>query len=125
MSHIRSKNTAPELLLFELARELWRDDFRYRKHYSKIPGKPDLAFPKQKLAVFIDSEFWHGKDFDSWKHRLPRQYWMDKISRNIARDKQVDKELSELGWKIVRVWTKELKKKPLEVLSDIKNLLSD
>lgn len=110
MSHIRSKNTTPELLLFELAKELWREGYRYRKHYKKLPGTPDLAFPAQKVAVFIDSEFWHGKDFAEWRDRLPKEYWRDKIERNIKRDKEIDSELDSLGWTVIRFWAKELKK---------------
>lgn len=109
MSRVKSKNTGPERMFFQLAKDFWREGFRYVKHSRKIYGIPDLAFTKRKVAVFIDSEFWHGKDFNRWKDNMS-SYWKNKISRNILRDKQVNRTLKSQGWKVVRIWTKNMKK---------------
>lgn len=110
MSKIRSKNTAPEKLLFSNIKHLYKKGFRYRKHPKQIIGKPDLAFTTRKVAVFVDSEFWHGRNFNMWKNRLPKQYWREKIHKNIKRDRAVNKELRQKGWQVIRIWAKDLKK---------------
>ena len=80
MSLIRSKNTKPELLFFKLlSSTLYPQGFRYRKHYNKLPGNPDIVFIKRKIAIFIDGDFWHGYKFKVQKQRLPETYWIDKI----------------------------------------------
>lgn len=112
MSRIRSKGTKPEALLFEIVKELHHMGYRYVKHSSKVFGKPDLAFPKYKLAVFVDGEFWHGKGYSAWGKRLPKKYWQQKILRNIRRDRRVSYELKKSGWSVIRVWGKTLEKKP-------------
>ena len=123
MSRIRSKNTAPEKLLFSLIKPLYKEGYRYRKHYKKIIGKPDLAFSRQKIAIFIDSEFWHGKDFEKTKKRLPKEYWLEKIENNIKRDQIVNARLDELGWTVKRIWAKEFTKDPYAYLAKIDKLL--
>lgn len=107
MSKIKSKNTEAELMVF---RELRRRRVYFQKHYNKIPGKPDIALPRKKKAVFIDGDFWHGKNFEKTKHRLSSKYWRPKIERNIIRDKANNKELGQRGWKILRIWESEVKK---------------
>lgn len=107
MSKIRSKNTAPELLVFK---ELRKRKIYFFKHYSKIPGKPDIALPRKKIAVFIDGDFWHGYGFSKQKKRLPKKYWQEKISSNIKRDRRIRSKLKKDGWRILRVWSHELKK---------------
>ncbi|MFC1790194.1 very short patch repair endonuclease [Patescibacteria group bacterium] len=123
MSNIRSKDTAPERFLFDLVKPLWQEGYRYRKHYRKLPGKPDLAFVKQKIAVFVDSEFWHGKDYGSWEKRLPKKYWREKIKRNIKRDTEVNQKLKALGWAIIRIWSKELKNEQAKIISKLRKKL--
>lgn len=125
MANIRSKNTAPEKLLFAKAKELYRSGYRYRKHYKKIAGKPDLVFTKQKLAVFIDSEFWHGKDFHIREERLPKVYWRDKIRRNIERDIKVSELLKDGGWGVIRIWAKDFAKDPDRYIKEIQDLLKE
>jgi len=110
MSNIRCKDTSPEKLFFDQAKKLWHMGFIYRKHYKKIPGKPDLAFPRQKLAVFVDSEFWHGKDYSALKDRLPEKYWQEKILENKTRDKRINTQLKKMKWRVARIWVKDLKK---------------
>ena len=96
----------------KLAKELWRKGLRYRKNYKKLPGSPDIAVLKYHIAVFVDGEFWHGKDWGSKKEQLKsnRAYWIEKIEENIARDKRNDSLLSEMGWKPIHFWEKDVNK---------------
>jgi len=114
MSRIRAKNTKPELIIFKMLKV---NGYRFRKHY-KIPGKPDVAFPKIKKAIFIDGEFWHGEDFDRWKHKLS-PFWLKKISSNIKRDRDNEQLLKEMGWDFLRLWGKEILHKPEKSLQKI------
>jgi DNA mismatch endonuclease (patch repair protein) len=113
MSAIKSVDTHPEIAL---RRELWRRGLRYRKNYKKLPGKPDIAFPRAHLAVFCDGDFWHGhnwaiRGYGSLENELQRysQVWVDKINRNIQRDEQNNKELERLGWTVLRLWESDIK----------------
>jgi len=112
MKNIRSKDTKIELIL---RKALWNRGYRYRKNYDKLPGKPDIALTKYKIAIFCDSEFFHGKDWEMLKLRLENSsnssYWLDKISRNRERDEIVNKELLFLGWAVIRFWGKDVIKK--------------
>lgn len=101
MSRIRSKNTCIEKAVFSYLR---RQRIYFQKHYSGIPGKPDIAIPSKKIAVFIDGDFWHGRRFSSWKHRIPKEYWRHKIETNIARDKKRRIALRHKGWKVMKIW---------------------
>lgn len=108
MARVKSKNTSFEMLL---RRELWRRGLRYRANDKTVFGKPDVVFKSKKVAVFIDSEFWHGKDYPNGRN-IPtnnRDYWVNKIERNIARDKEVSRTLKKQGWKVIRIWSKDLK----------------
>ncbi|MGH2638750.1 MAG: very short patch repair endonuclease [Rhabdochlamydiaceae bacterium] len=108
MSKIRSKNTTPERVLFT---ELHKRGVKFQRHY-KLIGRPDMAFPKDKLAVFIDGDFWHGYN---WKVKMeipPEIFWQPKISSNMKRDRKVRKELSKIGWKVMRIWEHDVKKNP-------------
>lgn len=126
MQNIRSKDTSIELAL---RRALWDEGFRYRKNYKKLPGKPDIALTKYKIAVFCDSEFFHGKDWDALKLRLGRsdkgEYWIKKIERNMNRDNEVEKELHYLGWKVIRFWGIDIKKNPGSCVQVIKEAIFD
>lgn len=95
-----------------LAKELWKRGHRYRKNDKTVFGKPDLTFKKIKLAIFVDSEFWHGKDWETKKHEHKSNidFWHKKIQRNIDRDKEVNEKLTLKGWKILRFWGKDIKK---------------
>lgn len=101
MSKIRSKNTKAEKLIFG---ELRKRGIYFRKHYSRVTGKPDIALPRRKLAIFIDGDFWHGWKFEKTKRRLPKKYWLEKIKQNMARDKKNRAILKSEGWKVLRVW---------------------
>ena len=109
MRAVKSKDSEIELLL---RKELWSRGLRYRKNVKTVYGHPDIAFIGKKIAVFCDSEFWHGFD---WEHRKndiksKQDYWIPKIERNIERDKEVNRELESDGWIVLRFWGKEIKK---------------
>ena len=107
MQAIKSNNTSIEVTL---RRELWKRGLRYRKNYKKLPGKPDIVFKGKKVAVFCDSEFWHGFNWDIQKNRIGtnREYWIPKIEQNIERDKKNNVELSSMGYTVLRFWGKEI-----------------
>ena len=117
MKAIKSTNTKNEILL---RKKLWQLGFRYRKNYTKIKGKPDIVFVKQKIAIFIDGEFWHGYNWEVNKSKLDtnKNYWIKKIERNMQRDREVNKALIESGWYVIRFWEKKLKE-DIEKCSDI------
>lgn len=113
MSAVKSKDTRPELAL---RKELWRRGLRYRKNYKKLPGKPDIVFPRARLAVFCDGDFWHGhnwaiRGYGSLENELQRysRAWADKIIRNIQRDERTNEELEDVGWKVLRIWESDIK----------------
>ena len=116
MSKIRSKNTKAELLVF---RELRKRKIYFQKHYKKALGCPDIAIPRKKIAVFIDGDFWHGKNFKKIKNRLPRKYWKVKIEANVARDNKNRTKLRRQGWKILRVWVSDISKNKISSLIKI------
>lgn len=111
MRHIRSKDTEIELIL---RKALWREGIRYRKNYNKLPGKPDIAITKYKIAIFCDGEFFHGKDWDQlqvkFKNSNNSEYWLKKIQRNITRDYEVEQAIRAQGWIVLRFWGKDIKK---------------
>lgn len=95
-----------------LAKEIWRLGYRYRKNDKTVFGKPDLTMKRYKLAIFVDSEFWHGKDWDIKKHSFKSnsEFWINKIQRNIERDKEVNEYLNKEGWTVLRFWGKTITK---------------
>jgi len=116
MSKIRSENTKVERLIF---RELRRRGIYFQKHYGGAKGKPDIALPSQKKAVFIDGDFWHGRNFAKQKKRLPKKYWVSKIEKNIKNDRRNRLVLRKARWKILRVWEKEVMKNPEKIMRKI------
>lgn len=124
MQSIRSKDTKIEVIL---RNALWHEGIRYRKNYSKIPGKPDIALTKYKVAIFCDSEFFHGKDWEQLKPRLEKgdnaAFWMKKISRNRERDMEVDRELHALGWIVLRFWGNDIKKQLDQCVGTVKETI--
>jgi DNA mismatch endonuclease Vsr len=109
MQAIRSKNTRIEVVL---RKALWSRGLRYRKNNSKVFGKPDLTFKKYRIAIFVDSEYFHGKDWETNKYRIKsnRDFWWHKIESNIKRDKEVVDKLTSEGWKVLRFWGQEIDK---------------
>ncbi len=124
----KSTGTKPELLL---AKTLFARGHRYRKNDKTVFGKPDLTFKKIKLAIFVDGEFWHGKDWNERKndHKTNQEFWHKKIDRNIDRDIEVNEELTKQGWSILQFWGKEIENNllhcVLQIEGEIKNLKMD
>ncbi len=123
MSRIRSKNTAIEIIL---RKELWRRGLRYRVNPKKVFGKPDIVFLRKKVAVFCDSEFWHGKYFAEGKYTVKtnKDYWVPKLKRNIERDSEVNRVLKEAGWRVLRFWGKDIIKNVSSVAGRIESALN-
>ena len=109
MQAVKSKDSEIELLL---RNELWKRGLRYRKNVKDIIGKPDIAFIGKKVAVFCDSEFWHGFNWEERKEDIKtrREFWIPKIERNMQRDLEVNAALAEAGWTVLRFWGKDIKK---------------
>lgn len=116
MSKIRSKNSKIEVRTFTALDDL---GLRFERHYA-IDGKPDIAFPEIKLAVFIDSNFWHGWKLNEWENKLS-PFWLSKIKKNKKRDLRVTRSLKSKGWKIIRVREDNIKKNFDGVLARIKS----
>jgi DNA mismatch endonuclease (patch repair protein) len=109
MSRIKNKNTSIEI---SLRRALWRAGIRFRKNYRGLPGTPDIAITKDRIAVFCDGDFWHGKDWGLKKGKLKsnRDYWVRKIERNINRDRETELMLNYMGWTVLRFWGSEIRR---------------
>lgn len=109
MANVRLKGGKAESLL---AKELWHQGIRYRKNYKALPGSPDIAITKYRLAIFVDGEFWHGYDWENRKKKLKRNrdYWINKIEENIKRDEQNNKKLIQMGWVPIHFWEKGILK---------------
>ena len=120
MSGIRGKNTIPEILI---RKALFNRGFRYRIHYSNLPGKPDIVFSKYKAIVLINGCFWHGHSCHLFKWPKTRpEFWEKKITGNIERDRKRMLEYHQLGWRVFIVWECALKGKlrqPLDQVIDI------
>lgn len=120
MKNIRSKDTSIEL---KLRKELWRRGYRYRKNYTELPGKPDIVLIKYKIAIFCDSEFFHGKNWEVLKPQLEKgknaDFWIEKISKNQQHDDDINKQLQFLGWTVIRFWGKDIMKKTDECIQVI------
>lgn len=117
MQAIKSKDSQIEIML---RRELWSRGLRYRKNVSTVYGRPDIVFIGKKIAVFCDSEFWHGYDWENRKNdfKSNQDFWIPKIERNIARDYEVTQKLQSEGWTVIRFWGNEIKQK-LSLCGDI------
>ncbi|MCR4674333.1 MAG: very short patch repair endonuclease [Lachnospiraceae bacterium] len=122
MKRVKNKDSDIELLL---RKELWSRGLRYRKNVTGIIGKPDIVFKSKKVAVFCDSEFWHGYDWANRKKdfKSNQDFWIPKIERNIERDKEVNYTLESEGWKVLRFWGKEIKKNCKECADRIQRVL--
>lgn len=110
MKRIPSKDTKPEV---QLRKALWRRGLRYRKNYRFLPGSPDIALTHQKIAIFVDGDFWHAKDHQEHpgeQIRTRPEYWVPKLTRNVEHDKEVNDALTEAGWLVLRFWESNIKK---------------
>lgn len=124
MKAIKSKGTKIEELL---GKALWSKGLRYRKNNKGVFGKPDFTFKKYKIAIFCDSEYFHGKDWETQKHRIKTntEFWHKKIERNIGRDKLVNDTLLKNGWQVIRFWGEEIKKNPDLCVLKIEQAIGD
>jgi DNA mismatch endonuclease (patch repair protein) len=119
---IKSKNTKIELAL---RKELWGMGYRYRIHDKTVTGTPDIVFKKQKVAIFCDSEFWHGKKYlEGQKFNKNADYWESKIKNNIERDKKVNETLKKEGWAVLRFWGEDILKRRIPTVNKIISRLS-
>jgi DNA mismatch endonuclease Vsr len=124
MQAVKSKGSKIEIML---AKEMWKKGLRYRKNDKTVIGKPDFTFKKYKIAVFCDSEFWHGKDWDEKKleHKSNIKFWHQKIERNIQRDREVNEELLKNGWQVIRFWGKDIKKELVNCVIKIETEINE
>ncbi|MCW8932472.1 MAG: very short patch repair endonuclease [Gammaproteobacteria bacterium] len=123
MQNIRSENTKPEL---RLRKKLWNKGIRYRIHGKKIFGRPDIYLKGRKIAIFVDSDFWHGRLYQEGKSipKSNQDYWISKLERNIARDKLVNEILIAQGWRILRFWETEVTKELDKCVTIITNTIN-
>ena len=122
MSRIRGKDTVIER---KLGLAMWKEGLRYRKQFS-VPGRPDFAFIGPRVAVFCDSRFWHGYGWMTGAKQAikkNRAYWIPKIERNIARDAEVNRQLAEYGWTVIRFWDDEILNKTDECVNRVRAAL--
>jgi DNA mismatch endonuclease (patch repair protein) len=120
MRAIKSTHTKDEV---RLAKTLWHLGYRYRKNNKTVFGKPDLTFKKYKIAIFVDSEFFHGKDWEIQKHRIKsnQEFWYKKIERNRDRDNEVNQFLQQNDWAVIRFWSKDIKNNLNSCIEKIEN----
>lgn len=108
MSRIKAVDTKAEVLL---RKALWKKGLRYRKNYSALPGKPDVVLTRQKIAIFVDGDFWHARghqDNPGEQVATNKEFWQKKLARNVERDQEVNDELTEAGWLVLRFWAKDI-----------------
>ena len=126
MQHIRSTDTSIEV---KLRKTLWHKGYRYRKNDNRLTGKPDIVLTRYKVAIFCDSEFFHGKDWEVLKPRLEKgnnsEYWISKISRNRERDDEDNKRLLFEGWTVIRFWGRDIQKNIDECMKVIEETIWD
>lgn len=124
MQHIHASDTSIEIIL---RKALWKKGYRYRKNYKLLPGKPDIAITKYRIAIFCDGEFFHGKDWEILKPRLKKgrnsEYWISKIARNRERDNEINKKLLFMGWTVIRFWGNDIKKNTDECIRVIEETI--
>ena len=118
----KSTGTKPELVL---AKAMWALGLRYRKNSGSIFGKPDFSFKKYKVAVFVDGEFWHGKDWEQKKAEIKgnREFWIAKIEHNIQRDIEVTGRLKAEGWTVLRFWSNDVIKNTICCAEKVKEIV--
>lgn len=129
MSHIRGKDTKIEV---KVRSYLFRQGFRFRKNVRKLPGTPDIVLPKYKTVIFVHGCFWHQHPFCKEAHipKTREDYWVEKLDRNVEKDKKNYQKLEELGWKVIVIWECELEKKHFEstmqrVMHEINSVIED
>lgn len=116
MQNIRSKNTEPERIIMD---KLRKNKIYFSTHAKNIYGKPDIVFRRKKIAVFIDSDFWHAHPTRFTMPKTNTEYWGNKIESNKKRDRKVTKMLKSEGWCVIRLWEYDIRKHPEKSLSKI------
>ncbi len=126
MSNIKNKDTKIEI---KLRKALWEKGYRYRKNYKELPGKPDIVLTKYRIVIFCDSEFFHGKDWEVLKPQLYRgknaDFWINKISKNMQRDEEINRRLLYMGWTVIRFWGKDITKNVEECVKVVEEAIFD
>lgn len=124
MSHVKTKRNSAEIMI---AKSLWHRGYRYRLNYKALPGSPDIALTKYRIAIFIDGEFWHGKDFVQRKTKLKnnKDYWIEKIQENIDRDLRNDKLLRQMDWYPIHFWSNDVIKYCNQCIDEIIYTIED
>ncbi len=123
MQHIRPKNTKAEIML---RKALWHRGIRFRKYYKDLPGTPDIAITKHRIAVFVDGDFWHARGHENnpgEQIQTNRPFWSKKLKRNVDRDKEVNQALLEMGWLVLRYWDSDVNKDCDACVEDIMQYL--
>lgn len=123
MKRIRSTDTRAEVML---RRALWHRGLRYRKNWRGIPGTPDIVLTRQKIAIFVDGDFWHARghqDHPGEQVATRRAFWEKKLSRNVERDREINDELTQLGWLVLRFWETDIKKDLAGCMAEIDRYL--
>ena len=122
MQRVKSKDSEIEKIL---RNALWNKGYHYRKNVKDVFGHPDIVFKSKKVAIFCDSEFWHGYDWERKKNEIKtrQDFWIPKIERNMQRDKEVNMKLSEEGWKVLRFWGTEIKKQTENCVKEIEKCI--
>jgi DNA mismatch endonuclease (patch repair protein) len=108
MSRVKLKDGSLEVIIRS---ELHRRGYRFKKHVKTLPGSPDAVFPKEKIAIFIDGDFWHGYRLPAWEYKL-KDFWKNKIRENRQRDQKNFRKLRRAGWRVLRIWQHEIRKNP-------------
>jgi DNA mismatch endonuclease Vsr len=124
MKAVKNKGSKIESLLMKA---LWKKGYRYRKNDRKVYGTPDIVFTKLRIAVFCDSEFWHGKNWEhkKYEHKSNVEFWHKKIEGNIIRDREVNDKLKQNGWIVIRFWGTDIKKKLDICLGEIESVIQE
>jgi DNA mismatch endonuclease (patch repair protein) len=120
MSRIQGKHTKPELAL---RKALWTAGLRYRLH-GRLPGRPDIVFPRSRVAVFIDGCFWHGCPKHAVEPKTNNSFWAKKLSGNVDRDKRNNESLAAMGWRAIRVWEHDIKENLPRIVDCISKLVA-
>ena len=123
MQAVKNKNSKIEILL---RTELWKRGLRYQKNCTAVFGKPDIVFKGKKIAVFCDSEFWHGYNWEERKKdfKSHQEFWIPKIERNMQRDIEVTQKLESEGWTVLRFWGNDIKKETEKCASIIEKAVN-
>jgi len=121
MSRIKGKNTTPERCICTLLRA---SRLNFRRHDRSLPGRPDFVFPKARVAVFVNDDFWHGWRFPVWRHKLPA-FWQNKIGGNRERDHRNSQKLRRLGWTVLRIWEHQVELDAIACIARITHALGD